>query len=116
MRDRLIELIESARYWGSGTSAEIADKILADGWMRPPCKVGDVVYKVWYSKCHNGETYPDSWSCSGCYDECDMKKEITEIVVPNLRFIVENFMGGYTNDVYFLTREEALKALKGGAE
>lgn len=29
MRDRLIELIESARYWGAGTSAEIADRLLA---------------------------------------------------------------------------------------
>lgn len=44
MRERLIELIESARYWGSGTSAEIADYLLANGVIVPPCKVGDRVY------------------------------------------------------------------------
>lgn len=30
MRDKLIELIESSRYWGSGTSAEIADHLIAN--------------------------------------------------------------------------------------
>ena len=31
MRERLTAMIESARYWGSGTSAEIADYLLANG-------------------------------------------------------------------------------------
>lgn len=30
-REKLIELIESARYWGSNTSAEIADHLIANG-------------------------------------------------------------------------------------
>ena len=30
MRERLIELIESARYWGANTSEEIADRLLAE--------------------------------------------------------------------------------------
>lgn len=30
MRDKLIELIESSRYWGAGTSAEIADRLIAN--------------------------------------------------------------------------------------
>lgn len=30
-REKLIELIESARYWGSDTSAEIADRLIANG-------------------------------------------------------------------------------------
>ena len=30
MRDKLIELIESSRYWGAGTSAEIADHLIAN--------------------------------------------------------------------------------------
>lgn len=30
-RETLIELIESARYWGSNTSAEIADHLIANG-------------------------------------------------------------------------------------
>ena len=47
MKDRLIELIESTRYWGSGTSEEIADYLLENGVIVPPCKVGDIVYKVY---------------------------------------------------------------------
>lgn len=31
MRDRLVDLVESARYWGANTSEEIADRLLAEG-------------------------------------------------------------------------------------
>ena len=31
VREKLVELIESARYWGSNTSAEIADTLLDNG-------------------------------------------------------------------------------------
>ena len=30
-REKLVELIESARYWGSGTSEEIADHLIDNG-------------------------------------------------------------------------------------
>ena len=30
-KEKLVELIESARYWGSGTSEEIADHIIRNG-------------------------------------------------------------------------------------
>ena len=30
-RENLIELIDSARYWGSNTSAEVADHLIANG-------------------------------------------------------------------------------------
>ncbi len=31
VREKLVELIESARYWGSNTSEEIADNLLENG-------------------------------------------------------------------------------------
>ena len=31
VREKLVELIESARYWGSNTSEEIADNLLDSG-------------------------------------------------------------------------------------
>ena len=31
VREKLVELIESARYWGSNTSEEIADHIISNG-------------------------------------------------------------------------------------
>jgi hypothetical protein len=79
-------------------------------WVHLPCKVGDTIYKLWYAPCHLGETYPDSYDCEGCLDECDIEKVITEYKVPSLRFIVDELM----NDscVYYLTREEAEKALE----
>lgn len=46
-RDRLIELIEQAEGLKNNdfpSVEEIADYILADGWIRTPCKVGDTVY------------------------------------------------------------------------
>ena len=35
VREKLVELIESARYWGSNTSEEIADNLLDSGVMVP---------------------------------------------------------------------------------
>ena len=31
VREKLVELIESARYWGGGTSEEIADHLIDNG-------------------------------------------------------------------------------------
>ena len=110
-RDRLIELLNVDMSGCDGDYAvEMADYLISSGVICLPCKVGDIVYKLWYTPCHNGETYPDSYGCEGCYDECDIKKVITEYKVPSLRFIVNELM----NDscVYYLTREEAEKALE----
>lgn len=41
MRDKLIELIESSRYWGAGTSAEIADPLLSNNVFVLPEKIKD---------------------------------------------------------------------------
>lgn len=79
-------------------------------WVHLPCKVGDTIYKLWYGPCHLGETYADSYGCDGCYDECDIKKVITEYKVPSLKFIIDELMNG--SCVYYLTREEAEKALE----
>lgn len=107
MRERLIELIESARYWGIGTSAEIADRLLAEGVIVPPCKVGQTVYYI-------GGFYG--------YEKIHAKK-VKSIWFDNEGMIV-TVSGMYMdfnipeNELYF-TREEAEKALekmKGGAE
>lgn len=79
-------------------------------WIHLPCNVGDPVYKVWYAPCHLGETYPDSFGCDGCEEECTIKKVITEYKVPDLRFIVNELMKD--SCVYYFTREEAEKALE----
>lgn len=37
-----------------------------------PVGLGDTFYRIGYKPCHNGETFPDSYNCTGCYDECDI--------------------------------------------
>lgn len=51
MRDKLIGLINGLRVRNEVSLTDnhtktLVDNILADGWIRPPCKVGDTVYKV----------------------------------------------------------------------
>lgn len=79
--------------------------------LRLPCKVGDTVYKVWYKPCHHGEDYPDSYSCCGCEDDCDLERTIFEFIVPSLDWILGHF-NTFGEHVWFLTREEAEVALE----
>lgn len=48
MRDRLIELVKgNPDIWMSDRASEmIADYLLANGVIVPPCKVGDTVYRI----------------------------------------------------------------------
>ena len=46
VREKLVELIESARYWGSNTSEEIADNLLDSGVTVQECKLGDKIYQT----------------------------------------------------------------------
>ena len=58
-REKLIELIESARYWGSNTSAEVADHLIAN----------EVVIQKrgeWVRKEYNFDIYAE---CSRCREE-----------------------------------------------
>jgi hypothetical protein len=94
MRDRLIRLINHCTSCEECRDEDIADHLLADGVIVPPCKVGDTVY--WYN----------------------MGGEIAEAKVKMLGFAVRHSKG-FEYDVpfdafgktVFLTREDAEKAL-----
>ena len=45
-RERLAELIRSAMIWGYDTPDEIAERLIDEGVICPPCKVGDIIYFV----------------------------------------------------------------------
>lgn len=45
MRDRLVELIAKVQYMG-GLEGKLADHLLAEGVIVPPCKVGDKAYHL----------------------------------------------------------------------
>lgn len=101
MKDRLIAIIQisvggCARHWAE----RIADDLIADGWMRPPVKAGDKVYKI----------------CTK-YAQPFMN----EYAVENYGIPVKTIMGHYAiipfeeiGKTVFLTREEAEKAIQGG--
>ena len=111
-RERLIEMLNE---WGNkendGVRAEsIADYLLANGIIVPPCKVGDTVYEI----CERRRS--GKW-----------QKAIVERVVHGIEIGIDKILTarcGTTTYVYlsrlgktvFLTREEAEKALKGGGE
>lgn len=44
--EKLAELIESATYWGADTPEKIAERLIDDGVIAPPRKVGDMVYSL----------------------------------------------------------------------
>ena len=120
MKDRLIELLKGAerKYLSNGTyipqMAEFfADYILADGWIRPPCKVGDVVYYVSDSPINL------SVQANTIY-EAHVSRIVTTIYGTTLVIQIHNSYGCTeipdVNDfgkTVFLTREEAEKALQG---
>lgn len=98
MRERLIELIESARYWGSGTSDEIADHLLANGVIVPPVAVGQTVYCIRYDKARKPFVKPLGVLSITAYGKG--------------KFTVFTTKEDYLGVTAFFTREDAEKALK----
>lgn len=80
--------------------------------IRLPCKVGDVVYKIWHRKCHNGVDYPDSYECCGCEDECDLRTDIFEFTIPSVDWILDHRNVFDSKWMWFRTKEEAEHALE----
>ena len=117
MRDRLIELLCSAplgcrtfeqQYYKS-TITKIADFLLANGIIVPPCKVGDTAYVVDYTRLGNMifecEIEEISHFSYGTYYYLNWGLHI-----PRFKACQEDSFG----KTVFLTREEAEQALKGG--
>lgn len=107
-RERLIELLQE---WGNkendGVRAEsIADYLLANGVIVPPVKVGGIVWVI-YNKCvmpaNVMAVYVDK--IGGMFD--------LKILTEGLESTINK---DYTFDTVYTTKEEALKALKGGVE
>lgn len=118
MRDRLIELIKkgeinyvcSTNYDGDAFDY-LADYLLENGVIVPPCKVGDKVYVVDYTSLGNMifecTIEEISYFTFGTYYYLNWGWHI-----PRFKACQENSFG----KTVFLTREEAEKALKEGAE
>lgn len=119
-RQRLVELLDNFNRENFCISLKIsilekyADHILADGWMRPPVKVGDKFYRI-ETWCTEGgfleePIRPYSSTCEHCCEECDGKKKVEEYTFNSIIQILE--LERYFGKSVYLTREEAEKALK----
>ena len=79
-----------------------------------PCKVGDVIYKLFreYTECTSYQVRKDNYCCEGCMVPCD-SREVTVIraIQPNSLPEVVRYIKDIGRTV-FLTREEAEKALQ----
>lgn len=132
MRDRLIELlnkgiIKSEENYGMPITTQLADYLLENGVIVPPCKVGDTVYvdcKTWRSA-YLWVNYPHTFIKEKYYIVAD----VVAIVKTRKQTLVK--LGTYNQTTFtreyerypisaigktvFLTKEEA-EALKGGVQ
>ena len=108
-RERLAELIRFAMLWGNTEPAEIAERLIDEGVIVPPCKVGDVVYVIWKDAVYPVRAYAI---------RCDFKKREQRVCVEgtfHFRGYDRNYSATFTFNSFgrtvFLTREEAEAAL-----
>lgn len=100
MRDKLIKIMKHRRHL---ETSELADVLLENDVIVPHCKVGD---KVWAICNRGGVKRPQESIVSDMYFTKNM-----EIVIV-ARYVARGLWG----KTVFLTKEEAERALKGGAE
>ena len=121
MRDRLIELLtktfdEQYEKRMLITPQHTADYLLANGVVCLPCKVGD---KVWFIE-KGGYHFPRiSHGYVQHFDVREMRglgltKNVVVQPIDTLEDRLYFFMFKWVGDSFFLTREEAERALKGG--
>lgn len=70
-------------------------------------KVGDTYYKIGFNTCHKGESLPDTFTCCGCDDDCDLKRIVKEEKIRSIEWLISNEK--YFGESYFDTKEGAVK-------
>ena len=112
-RDRLIELqLKAYKEWRNNTNLDISvaefttDYILADGWIRPPCKVGDTVWELYTQ--YNGNVIIREGKISMLAQKADKSWKVRITVNSSVWDFKVNDIGTR----YFLTKEEAEEKLK----
>lgn len=120
MRDRLVELLEDtpAGFDGSRNVVAIANHLIENGVIVPPCKVGDTVYIIFHEKVIQGTVrlirpfiskeeivFKGNIICEIDSFFIEGKKEIQEFYVVFVRpYGIEH--------IAYLTREEAERNVK----
>lgn len=113
MRDRLVELIKQAKQSTKNANCDLernllfADSLIENGVIVPPCKVGDT---VWFNTFKKNATV-----CVGIQPH--IVDRIDVICVCDTKNLIEtNIRDWEFGKTVFLTKEQAEKALKEGAD
>lgn len=134
MRDRLIELLQPSIadvIENRKGITELADYLLENGVIVPPCKVGDKMYKLcsvnstikmgqmWDGKIVETNCDRCGYKNCSCYDIGLRERDnenfidvIKETTIKSLEFSIK--IMPYVGTIWFNTKEEAEAALKGG--
>lgn len=102
MRERLIELISQVQYMG-GLESKLADHLIANGVILPPCKVGQA---LWFIRTNGSNAK---------IIETDVEKIVLKHGGLYIKLSCNAMYETSCNSIgktVFLTREEAEKALK----
>ena len=126
MRDRLIELIDDfihtedvKRWYSADLDVQLADYLLENGVIVPPCKVGQTVYtnfamQGWYYRAKD-RPYSAKIVFMGLNNSEEMGGGLINVLFKkNGNMIQFNFSD--IGKTVFLTKEEAEQALKGGGQ
>ena len=109
-RDRLIELLEGTAHENGGmpSFSDIADYLLANGVMVPPCKVGDVVYEIQpiRQRTQAYEVTTIKWNGHYCWFTWVLKDR------KGIYGNVDGFSDNQIGKTVFLTKEEAEEKLR----
>lgn len=118
MRNRLIELLDNnCGYCDEQKAETLADHLLANGVIVPPCKVGDTVFAK-----QKWDEFVTEYQVTNFFISQNKKGEWAK------KYRAMKFFDGKTSawrldfsfdeigKTVFLSREEAEEALKGGAE
>ena len=118
MRDRLIELISKVQYMG-GLEEKLADYLLANGVVCPPCKVGDKVYQTIMLKDKTGfivDRKVVGFHLGDFPDIRGHKRPQYLIVYHDATNAITHIDINQIGKTVFLTREEAEAKLKEGVQ
>ena len=121
-KERLIELLKQtngAIYWDSSDKDfidKVADHLLANGVIVPPCKVGDVVYKITPNGLFIKDYEVVGFHLGDFLTLRGHKRKPYLVSYDRTSRYLKHITLDEIGKTAFLTREEAEAALKGGAE
>ena len=114
-RERLIEILTKGQppfnTLNDVCIEKLADYLLANGVIVPPCKVGDTVWTFSYGKIVSGEVIDIKWQCEAENHGVFIRERIS--VSGEYTATIDFCEIGKT---VFLTKEEVEQALRGGKE